>query len=424
MVSIVIVSHSVRLAYGVRELVQQVTHGKVRVIAAGAVDGATLGTNPEAVRRALDVADTGDGVLVLVDLGSAIITTEMVLDELPPERRARVVLCEAPLVEGAVAAGALIAAGASLAEAAAEARAALTPKFVQLGARAELTYRHHDPPHWDAQAIVTVVNPLGLHAGPASLFVRTAARYQASVWVRNLTRGTTAVSARSINALEEIDARMGHVIAIGAAGPEAQAAVNMLKSLVESGFALHEPAEGIRLKIDGVRARARWRGGRTGPTSKWMPKKLPDHDQDDVASSPGPPVPDASEQINGVGARAVRDAVVYVEKHYASPISSSGVARAVFLNEHYFCRVFKAHTGLTFMSYLSRIRMEKAKQLLRETDLSVSDIARQVGYNDPNYFSRVFRRTEGVSPLVYRRITRASDTQPSQSDRLTVSPLA
>ena len=116
-VGIVLVSHSVRLAEGAADLAGQVSGGSVRVLAAGGTEDGELGTSAEKVARAVASADAGAGVLVLPDLGSAVLTVRAMLDEMgrPGDMLgARVVLADAPFVEGAVAATVTAAAGADL----------------------------------------------------------------------------------------------------------------------------------------------------------------------------------------------------------------------------------------------------------------------------------------------------------------------
>lgn len=103
MVALVIVAHSAKLAEGVRELAAQMTQGRVPIFAAGGVDDDILGTNAERIRDALEAAlASSQEVLVLMDLGSAVLSTRMAIDLLPEEQRPRVRLSQAPLVEGAV----------------------------------------------------------------------------------------------------------------------------------------------------------------------------------------------------------------------------------------------------------------------------------------------------------------------------------
>ncbi len=113
-VGLVIVSHSQRLAEGVVELAEQMAHGNVRLIAAGGTDDGTIGTSLTKVTHAIFGADSGDGVVVLVDLGSAAFITEMALEQLTAVRRTRVRISNGPLVEGAVLAAVEAAIGASL----------------------------------------------------------------------------------------------------------------------------------------------------------------------------------------------------------------------------------------------------------------------------------------------------------------------
>ena len=122
--SLVLVSHSKMLADGLRDMVVQVAGERVRVAAAGGTADGRLGTNADAVVEAIRAVDDGDGVLVLLDLGSAWLSVEMALEELSDAERARVQVSEAPLVEGAVLAAVQASVGASLSEVAATAAGA------------------------------------------------------------------------------------------------------------------------------------------------------------------------------------------------------------------------------------------------------------------------------------------------------------
>jgi len=121
MIRIVLVSHSPQLAAGLAELLGEIGSRDVPVlVAAGTADG-RLGTSPDAVRAALRQADTGDGVVVLPDLGSAVLSVKLAAEESDP---LRVVVVDAPFVEGAVAAAVTAASGGDLATVAAAARSA------------------------------------------------------------------------------------------------------------------------------------------------------------------------------------------------------------------------------------------------------------------------------------------------------------
>ena len=136
MIGLVIVSHSARLAEGVVELAREMGGDEVPIEAAGGLDDpeGAIGTDAMRVMAAIERADAaGDGALVLMDLGSAVLSAETALDFLPDDQRERVLLCEAPLVEGAVAAAAAARAGGSLEEVAEEARLGLAGKQAHLG---------------------------------------------------------------------------------------------------------------------------------------------------------------------------------------------------------------------------------------------------------------------------------------------------
>jgi phosphoenolpyruvate---glycerone phosphotransferase subunit DhaM len=121
MVGIVLVSHSNQLAAGAAELATQIA-GDARVMPVGGTDDGRLGTSPDRIAAAIADADTGDGVLLIPDLGSAVLSARALLAELDGTR---VVLADAPFVEGAVAAAVAAGAGldlAAVASAAEEAR--------------------------------------------------------------------------------------------------------------------------------------------------------------------------------------------------------------------------------------------------------------------------------------------------------------
>jgi PTS hybrid protein len=101
-VGLVVVSHSAKVAQGTVELASQMAEG-VRIRAAGGTDDGGIGTDATLIAEAIAAADDGDGVLVLVDLGSAVLSAQLAIDELiDPELRPRVRIGEAPLVEGTV----------------------------------------------------------------------------------------------------------------------------------------------------------------------------------------------------------------------------------------------------------------------------------------------------------------------------------
>jgi phosphoenolpyruvate---glycerone phosphotransferase subunit DhaM len=118
MVGIVLVSHSARLAEGLREMVEQVAGAGVPVATAGGTGDGRIGTSAPMIADAIrsTLADGADATLVLLDLGSAILSLELALDELEPSDREKVHVSEAPLVEGAVVAAVQASIGATIDE--------------------------------------------------------------------------------------------------------------------------------------------------------------------------------------------------------------------------------------------------------------------------------------------------------------------
>ncbi len=98
----------------------------------------------------------------------------------------------------------------------------------------------------------------------------------------------------------------------------------------------------------------------------------------------------------------IRRAKEFIQEHQADDISLSQVARAVNTSTYYFCKMFKKVTGINFTDYLSRVRVEKSKNLLLNPNLRVSEIAYEVGFQSLTHFNRVFKKILGQTPSAYR----------------------
>jgi YesN/AraC family two-component response regulator len=96
----------------------------------------------------------------------------------------------------------------------------------------------------------------------------------------------------------------------------------------------------------------------------------------------------------------------YVQKHYMDELSLQILASLFNVNNVYLGRLFKEETNEYFSDYLTRIRLNKAKELLATTFQKPSDIANQIGFLDANYFFRKFKQTLGLSPMEYRSLHR------------------
>ncbi|BES64049.1 hypothetical protein SANA_04880 [Gottschalkiaceae bacterium SANA] len=116
MVGIVLVSHSEKIAIGIRDLSMQMASPETKILAAGGLPGGEIGTDFQRILDAIQEADQGDGVVVLMDLGSAVMSTEAALDFLDEDLRARVMLADAPIVEGAISCSVAASIGCSLEE--------------------------------------------------------------------------------------------------------------------------------------------------------------------------------------------------------------------------------------------------------------------------------------------------------------------
>ena len=237
-VGLVIVSHSAQLAAGVVELAAQMAPTVVLVPAGGMDDGG-IGTSLEKVMTALGLADTGDGAVVLTDLGSAVMTAESALEFLgSPET---VLLADAPLVEGAVAAAVAAQSGASLEVVCKAAETALHPGAAAGGApagaqTAAVTVSDVDTGLEDGagdekslQAVVTLINPMGLHARPAAVLAGELGAMDVEIEING-------VDGQSVMMLMTLGAGQGVELNVSATGPDAQRAVDLVRSEVEAGF--------------------------------------------------------------------------------------------------------------------------------------------------------------------------------------------
>src|SRR5690349_21420150 len=186
-VGIVVVSHSRALANAAVSLAAEMLHGQqVRIAVAAGLDETTFGTDAVQIKAAIENVDGPAGVVVLMDLGSAVLSAELALDLLANGMRDRVVLCPAPLVEGLVVATVAAAGGASREEVAAEATAALLGKTAHL-APAQPHVPVDTAGGAEATATFTVGNAHGLHARPAARLVAEVRRLDATVTIRNIT---------------------------------------------------------------------------------------------------------------------------------------------------------------------------------------------------------------------------------------------
>ncbi len=233
-VGIVFVSHSSQLAAGAVALAGQMAPS-VTLLAAGGTDDDGIGTSFGKVMAAVGEADQGEGVVVVSDLGSALLTAETVLDLLPDDERARVRVVDGPFVEGGVAAAVAAETGADLegvaaavegaraawggAEPAASPASDTVQSATEGGQRSEGGYVRE----------VLVRNPQGLHARPAAEFVKLANTFPVKVTVNGK-------DAKSLLGVMSLGLTAGATASIASPDDDGEAAVDALIELVEGGF--------------------------------------------------------------------------------------------------------------------------------------------------------------------------------------------
>ena len=237
-VGLVIVSHSAKLADGVLELAAQMAR-EVKIVPAGGTDDGGIGTSLEKISAAIAAADTGDGAVLLADLGSAVMTAETAIEFLPDEQRARVRLANAPLVEGAVAAAVAAQSGRGLAAVLQEAESAGgIPAPADQGARgdaagSEAADVFDDDLNPDDKDVHTgsweIINPAGLHARPAAAVAQAMSDLDAEVRING-------VDAKSVMLLMSLGLGQGKTLNLAARGPDAARAVEMMALEVRNGF--------------------------------------------------------------------------------------------------------------------------------------------------------------------------------------------
>ncbi|ENR8356643.1 phosphoenolpyruvate--protein phosphotransferase [Escherichia coli] len=240
MVAIVIVSHSLRLAQGIEELALQMSGGDVPLAIAAGIDDPQnpIGTDAIAIMSAIESVWSPDGVLVLMDMGSALLSTEMALELLSEEQRSAIYLLAAPVVEGAMSAVTSAAAGLSVTEIIAEVDLALCAKQQQLmpsSTAGEVIPAISPVNHCDEWQTFcwTIRNPHGIHARPAASILKVSAQYSANIIV---IKGDKRASTRSLNELAMLGVRCGDEIIFQAEGTDASDALKAIETLAKNHF--------------------------------------------------------------------------------------------------------------------------------------------------------------------------------------------
>lgn len=266
MVGIVVVSHSELLANGVVELANQMTQGRCKIAAAGGIDDPEnpIGTDTIRIMMAIEEVYDDSGVVVMMDMGSALLSTETALELIDPEMVEHISLCSAPIVEGTMAASVAASAGLDIASVLQEAAGSLSAKREHLGEsdQDEVTVDVVEMSGEIVEFNWTVLNPHGLHARPAAAIVSTLAGFDSDI---QLEAPAGIANAKSLNAIAKLSVKLNEQIRIMASGSDADRAIEAFERLANEHFgesfeaemvnsaeiATHKAAEEI-IQVDGA----------------------------------------------------------------------------------------------------------------------------------------------------------------------------
>lgn len=241
MIHLILVSHHPDIARGIAALAAQMSAAPETIHTAAGIDDADnpIGTDAVRIMQTLLEADNPDGILILVDLGSAILSAQTALDLLDdPALVARCRISAAPLVEGAISAAVAASSGADLETVAREATQALAAKQAALGeTNAPASTAPVAVPSGDS-ATITLTNRDGLHARPAARLVAALTPYRARLI---LTCGDKQADGKSLNQLALLQARHGDRLTLHADGDDAAAALQTFRDLAAANFG--DPAD-------------------------------------------------------------------------------------------------------------------------------------------------------------------------------------
>ena len=272
MVSFVLVSHHPDLAKGIKALASQMVQGAVKIAVAAGIDDPDdpIGTDAMKIMDAINEVYSQDGVIIFMDLGSALLSTDMALEFLDEDQKQHIYLSDAPIVEGVISAVTQAATGADVASILTEAKSALQQKIMQLGVSEAEVAEGVTEPEIGENALVmklNILNPMGLHARPAALFVQEVGKFTSSIFVKNTSRNKPRVNAKSINNVMLQEIRYDDDITIWLDGEDAELAQKSLQTLYNFGFGEDEAIPGteasneieeavsLKKKVDGA-----WKG--------------------------------------------------------------------------------------------------------------------------------------------------------------------
>jgi phosphocarrier protein FPr len=230
------------LAEAAVDLIKRTIGPDISIAAAGGIgdDRSELGTDALDIQEAILQVRSPEGVLVLMDMGSAILSAETAKELVSFEMTDPLILCSAPLVEGSIAAAVQIQIGSALAEVTAAAQQGLAPKQEQLADTGAADERELIPtggiPTGGKELEVTIQNQHGLHLRPAANLIKTLAPFKATVQIENRSAKRGPIAAKSLVDLARLQVRRGDQVRFTIAGLDEEAALSAINGLVKTNF--------------------------------------------------------------------------------------------------------------------------------------------------------------------------------------------
>jgi phosphoenolpyruvate-protein phosphotransferase/dihydroxyacetone kinase phosphotransfer subunit len=240
MVGLVLVSHSRPLAEAALDLIRRTVDPNLPITCSGGVGDRReeLGTDAVEIQEAITKVHSEEGVLVLMDMGSAILSAETAKDFLEPELREKVFLTSAPLVEGGICAAVQAQSGASISDVVKAARESLLPKQDQLreSTPAEEKLEPAASPVGQEILDLTIDNEYGLHLRPAATLIKTLAAFPGEVLIENRSAGRGPVAAKSLVDVTRLQICRGDSVRFSISSPNPQPLIDSIRSLVATQF--------------------------------------------------------------------------------------------------------------------------------------------------------------------------------------------
>ncbi len=215
--SILIVSHSKLLANGLKDVLEEISKNNVKIIAIGGING-LLGTDADSVISAIQERISDDYILIFCDIGSSILTTKMVIDSYFQEYKEKIVLVNAPMVEGSIAMTAQLAAGSTLTMALEEAKNSYNLKIDDIGYNNKIKLDNENAKNIASEEFNTyeilVKNRYGLHARPVSTLISLCNKFDGDIFIKNGSTNSKSVNAKSMSRILSLNVKKGDKLLI------------------------------------------------------------------------------------------------------------------------------------------------------------------------------------------------------------------